>query len=136
MTEREAEIFNDSFERCKSNPEFLDYFYKIFMDSDDEIKQKFEHTDFKKQKASVVHSIYVLMSLVGNTANNSELEDMDRVAKLHDRAHLDVGPHLYDRFLESILAAVKKYDRRYDGEIENAWQKMMLHGIEFMKSRY
>ena len=136
MTEQEAEIFNDSFERCKSNVEFLDYFYAIFMDSNDEVKQKFEHTEYKKKKANVVHSIYVLMSLVSNSANNSDLEDMGRVAKLHDREHLDVGPHLYDCFLASILAAVEKYDKRYNAEIENAWQKMMLQGIEFMKSRY
>ena len=136
MTEKEAEIFNDSFERCKSNSDFLDYFYQTFMNSNDEVKQKFEHTDFKKQKANVVHSIYVLMSLVSNSANNSDLEDMDRVAKLHDRKHLNVGPHLYECFLQSILAAVKKYDNKYDSEIENAWQKMMLHGIEFMQSRY
>ena len=136
MTEKEAEIFNDSFERCKSNAEFLDYFYATFMNSNDEVKQKFAHTDFKKQKANVVHSIYVLMSLVANNASGAELEDMNRVAKLHNREHLNIGPHLYDCFLESILAAVKKYDARYDVQIENAWQKMMQHGIEFMKSHY
>ena len=136
MTEQEAEIFNDSFERCKSKGEFLDYFYEIFMESSDEVKQKFSHTDFKKQKANVVHSIYVLMSLVNNNAGNSELEDMARIAKLHDHEHLDVGPHLYDLFLKSIMTAVKKFDHRYDDTVEQAWQKMMLHGIEFMKSRY
>ena len=106
------------------------------MDSSDEIKQKFEHTDFKKQKANVVHSIYVLMSLVGKSARDSELEDMDRIAKLHDREHLDVGPHLYENFLDSILAAVKKFDPKFNDEVQSAWQKMMMHGIEFMKSRY
>lgn len=136
MTEQEAEIFNDSFERCKSNVEFLDYFYAKFMGSNDEVKQKFAHTDFKKQKANVVHSIYVLMSLVANNASSSDLEDMSRVAKLHNREHLDIGPHLYDCFMDSILAAVKKYDSRYDEKIDDAWQKMMLHGIEFMKAHY
>lgn len=136
MTEKEAEIFNDSFERCKSNADFLDYFYETFMDSDNDIKEKFTHTDFKKQKANVVHSIYVLMSLASNNASSSEVEDMTQIAKLHNRQHLNIEPHLYDCFLQSILAAVKKYDTRYNPQIESAWRKMMQYGIEFMKSHY
>ena len=136
MNEQEAEIFNDSFERCKESGDFLDYFYTIFMNSSDEVKQKFARTDFNKQKANVVHSIYVLMSLANNSATNDEVEDMGRIAKLHDRKHLNVGPHLYDLFLVSILAAVKKFDYRFDEKVESAWKKMMLHGIEFMKSHY
>lgn len=61
MRERNAELFNDSYERCMRRPGFIDRFYEILMASSQEVADKFAHTDFRKQKRLLKASLCMLM---------------------------------------------------------------------------
>ena len=61
---------------------------------------------------------------------------LERLAKLHSRAELDITPGLYDLWLDRLVQAVKEFDPMFDLEIEAAWRHALRPGIEFMKSRY
>ena len=61
---------------------------------------------------------------------------LQRLAKLHSRAELDIKPELYDLWLDRLVQAVKEFDPMFDPETETAWRRMLQPGIEFMKSRY
>jgi len=61
---------------------------------------------------------------------------LERLAKLHSRAELDIKPQLYDLWLDRLVQAVKEFDPMFDSEIDTAWRRVLQTGIEFMKSRY
>ena len=133
MHERDVELFNDSLERCSRSPEFLQRFYALFLASSDVVARKFEHTDLRKQARMLKTSLYVMMLASGEIERIAHLE---RIAKLHSRAGLDIKPELYDLWLDRLVQAVEEFDPMFDLEIETAWRRLLQPGIEFMKSRY
>ena len=133
MHERDVELFNDSIERCSRKPEFLRRFYALFLASSDEVARKFEHTDMRRQARLLKTSLYILMMASGESERVAHLE---RLAKLHSRAGLDIKPELYDLWLDRLLQAVAEFDPLLDPETATAWRRVLQPGIEFMKSRY
>jgi hemoglobin-like flavoprotein len=61
---------------------------------------------------------------------------LERLAKRHSKAELDIKPELYDLWLDRLVQAVREFDPMFDPEIEAAWRRALRPGIEFMKSRY
>jgi len=133
MHERDVELFNDSIERCSRSPDFLRRFYALFLASSDTVAKKFEHTDLRKQARMLRTSLYIMMLASGESEKVVHLE---RLAKLHSKAELDIKPELYDLWLDRLVQAVSEFDPVYDAEIETAWRRLLQPGIEFMKSRY
>lgn len=133
MNERDAELFNDSIERCSCSPDFLRRFYTLFLASSDTVAKKFERTDLQKQARLLKTSLYIMMLASGES---ERIVHMDRLAKLHSRAELDIKPELYDLWLDRLVQAVREFDPMFDAQTETAWRRMLQPGIEFMKSRY
>jgi hemoglobin-like flavoprotein len=133
MHERDVELFNDSIERCSCRPDFLHRFYILFLASSDTVAKKFEHTDLGKQAILLKTSLYIMMLA---SAESERIVHLERLAKLHSRAELDIKPELYDLWLERLVQAVKEFDPMFDPETETAWRHVLQPGIEFMKSRY
>jgi hemoglobin-like flavoprotein len=132
--ERDAELFNDSLERCTSDRRFLERFYELFIASSAEVAAKFANTDFRVQKAALKVSLYMIMaSIEGKPEGAVHLE---RIAARHSRNALDIGPHLYDQWLECLIQAVRECDPLFGDKTEHAWRRVMRVGIEFLKSRY
>jgi hemoglobin-like flavoprotein len=131
---RDVEVFNDSLERCNSTRGFLDRFYELFISSSPEVAAKFANTDLRVQKASLKVSLYMIMASIERKPEGKV--HLERVATRHSRAALDIGPHLYDQWLECLIQAVRECDPAFSGETERAWRSVMRVGIEFLKSRY
>ena len=133
MYKRDVELFNDSIERCSCKSEFLRRFYTLFLASSDTVATKFAKTDLRKQARMLKTSLYIMMLASGES---EQVVHLERLAKLHGRAELDIKPELYDLWLDRLVQAVKEFDPMFDPEIETAWRRMLQPGIEFMKSRY
>lgn len=133
MDEKDIELFNDSIERCSSRPEFLTRFYTLFLSSSDTVAKKFERTDMRQQARMLKTSLYIMMMA---SSKSERVVHMERLARRHSRAELDIKPELYDLWLDRLVQAVKEFDPKFDLETETAWRRMLQPGIEFMKSRY
>jgi len=132
MRETDVELFNDSLDRCSGRAGFLDRFYELFLASSDEVAEKFERTDFRKQTRMLKASLYIMMM-----AERPECAaHMERIAKLHSRTELGIKPELYDQWLDCLLRAVEEFDPSFDMDTKIAWTRILQHGIEFMKSGY
>ena len=103
MHERDVELFNDSIERCSGKPDFLRRFYTLFLASSDTVARKFEHTDMRRQARMLKTSLYIMMLASGDPERIVHLE---RLARLHSRAELDIKPELYDVWLDRLVQAV------------------------------
>ena len=78
-------------------------------------------------------SLYTMMIASGESERDLHLE---RLARRHSRAELDIRPALYDLWLDRLLQAVREFDPLFDIETEAAWRNVLQPGIDFMKSRY
>ena len=133
MDKMDAELFNDSLERCSRKPDFLDRFYDIFLASSDEVTKKFAQTDFRKQTTMLKESLYIMMMASTGPEFTTHLE---RIAKHHSRTELDIRPEMYDLWLDCLIQAVQDFDPSFDEDIETAWRQILGPGITFMKSKY
>jgi hemoglobin-like flavoprotein len=127
-------IFNESLDRCLSQPEFLSRFYEILLASSEEIGRKFKHTDFKRQKEALKTALYVLLfahewSLKGDAY-------LRGLARRHSRQDLDVRPELYDLWLDCLIETVSEFDPFFEESIADSWRIVLGPGIKFMKSAY
>jgi hemoglobin-like flavoprotein len=134
LNERDIELFNDSLERCTSGRRFLDRFYELFAGSSAEVAAKFANTDFRVQKAALKVSLYMIMASIERKPEGTV--HLERIAARHSRGGLDIGPHLYDLWLDCLIQAVRECDPLFGEETEQAWRRVMQVGIEFLKSRY
>jgi hemoglobin-like flavoprotein len=134
LTARDIEVFNDSLERCTSTRRFLDRFYELFTSSSPEVAAKFANTDLRVQKASLKVSLYMIMASIQRKPEGTV--HLERIAARHSRTGLDIGPHLYDQWLDCLIQAVRECDPGFHVETEQAWRRVMRVGIEFLKSRY
>ena len=134
LTARDVEVFNDSLEQCTSTRRFLDRFYELFISSSPEVAAKFANTDLRVQKASVKVSLYMIMASIQQKPEGTV--HLERIAARHSRSGLDIGPHLYDLWLDCLIQAVRECDPLFGDETEQAWRRVMRAGIEFLKSKY
>lgn len=137
MSPEDVETFRTSLKRCLAHhPEFLDSFYQAFVSSSDEIREKFKNTDLRGQALMLADSLYVLanaaLSLEGSVGRGS----LPHVAARHSRQDLDIRPGLYDVWLDTLLATVRRYDPEFTPGIEQAWRATLGWGIEYMRARY
>lgn len=134
----EKEVFNDSYERLfgrksslgKCSDEFFDYFYWHFINSSPKVEQAFANTDMEHQKSMLKKS---LTYAVNFSCCGQDFSYMQAIAKKHSRSDKDIDPELYNFWLDSIVATVKKFDQEYCDEVELAWRMALVHIITYMK---
>ena len=135
MNQATLKIYDESLLRCCARPGFLERFYELFMASSPEVRAKFAHTDFERQTRALRAALQMMVLAAGDPLKSPGryLKDL---AESHGRGKLDIGAHLYDLMLDSLLAAVKEFDPQFSPEIEKAWEAVMMVGIGFMTSHY
>lgn len=126
--------FNESLERCQADSHFLSLFYRKFVISNAEIRDKFSNTNMEHQKVMLHASLKMIMLAIQGDDGASTY--LDRVAKRHSKSELDIRPELYDIWLETLIETVSETDPEFNNDIENAWRKVMLYGIEYLISKY
>lgn len=131
--EKAAELFNDSYTRCMEDPDFIDSFYKRFLASSPEVREKFKNTNFDRQKRVLGESLLNLM--LADMGLQSEIQ-LDKIAELHSSRKLDIKPHLYKLWRSCMLETVNKCDPRFDEEVRKAWEITLNAGIVYMISKY
>ena len=126
--------FDESLRRCNAAPGFLTGFYEKFLSSSPKVQERFANTDFVRQERALRASLH-LMLLAAESEDQAEryLKDL---ATRHSREQLNVGAELYDLWLDSLLATVGEYDPQFSPEVEDAWEKVMMVGIDFLLSYY
>lgn len=134
MAEETKKIFHDSLQRCLYEDGFFKRFYVIFINSSDEVKEKFKDTDMEKQVKMLTNSFYTTKLAINDSAIIRE--NLKKLAHVHGKNGHDIRPELYDLWLRYLIQTVKEYDPQFDGEIAAAWKKMLEPGLDYMKNHY
>lgn len=125
-----TQVFNDSFQRCTEDPAFLGRFYQIFLSSCPEAKKHFQNTDMQVQKKVMLKSLAYMIHA------NIHPESISRTAINHDKHHLNISPHLYEFWLDSMIEAVRITDEYFDENVGQAWRETLRPGINYMIKQY
>jgi len=113
---------------------FIPTFYERFLGASDEIKDKFQFTDFKKQNIMLRRSLDLC---AGATAGETDaLREINERAATHDRYHLNIEPRHYDVWLRTIVATARDFDDQWNDEAEAAWRKILGHVVQHMTRQY
>jgi len=113
----------------------LDLFYETFLASSPKVKEKFANTDFERQKR-LLHSSFYLILLASEDPENGPERYLSNLAERHSVHDLNIGSDFYDLWLDSLLAVVGECDPEFDDNVEDAWERMMGIGIDYMLRRY
>lgn len=127
--EKVAELFNDSLERCRRLPEFLDVFYANLMAASPEVAAFFAHTDFRHQKRMLTMALYVL--LAGAEGDPGGLAHIEAFAASH--AKRGIPPAHYDVWLAALLDTVAALDPAFTPDTGDAWRRVLAPAIKVMK---
>ncbi len=123
-----------SYHRCMSDNGFTDTFYRLFLLSSGEVRTKFQFTDMVHQKLMLRESLLVMLMYSQN--QDGTHEELMQLAARHDRKHVDIAPHLYDLWLDTLCTAIEQHDPEFTPQIEKLWRRAMQPGIDLMISKY
>ena len=125
--------FEESLRRCNNVPDFLDRFYDRFLESSPKVREKFEGTDFVRQKRALRASFHLLLTVASDEKRSPE-RYLREVAATHDRNNRNITAELYDLWLDTLLETVRECDPNFNAAVEKAWERVMMIGIHYMLS--
>ena len=137
MTEIDAADIKEirmSYGRCIAISDFFDQFYDRFLISHPDIRKKFENTDFVKQKDLIKHGVNMIIGYADN--NPIAIRVLTRIRDSHSRENLNIDPHYYRYWAESLIKTISANDTRLDDSLIDVWRKVLAKGIDFISSGY
>ena len=133
MTSEQVEAFRASLKRCLADPSFMKGFYDLFTSASDEVREKFQNTDFERQNRVLADSLYVMAAAAQGGEESLAWREMKHIALRH--RELKIGPGLYDIWLASLLQAARGHDPQFSPDHEAAWRSTLAPGIAFFRAR-
>ena len=131
------EIFNDSYQRVFSSKHseaaFFSGFYLRFLKASPAVREHFKNTDMDQQADMLKKSFFHVHKLF---ITKKPTPYMEGIASKHSKAHLNIGPELYETWMEALLGTVEEFDPKFSPSIEEAWLRVMSFGVDYMKSKY
>jgi hemoglobin-like flavoprotein len=127
-------VFNESYKRILGGStsrenDFFDAFYEAFIDSSPLVAEKFRGVNMASQKIMLKQSLIHLLNMFGTKRIPPVMKE---IAEKHSRRGADIPPELYQTWLECLIATVKRFDPRFNDDVELAWRMICSQGIAFM----
>ena len=128
------DVLLQSIRRCIASEEFMPAFYERFLGASEEIRKKFRSTDLQRQHQMLARSLELCAAAtMGEPAALAEIRER---ATTHDRDHLNIEPHFYDIWLETLIATACEFDREWNDTVEQAWRRILGYVIQRMIRQY
>lgn len=121
-----------SFGRCCAKPTFFDDFYRNFLASSPEIRQKFAHTDMAAQKLLLRQGILNLVMYARGLPDTK----LRALGASHSRGQHDIRPELYELWIDALLATIVQHDPQCSEGLRQDWRDVLNKGIAVIKSHY
>ena len=123
-----------SFRRGLMDGHFLDSFYDTILSESEPVAALFAHTDLSVQKPLLRAAIDVMIRY--GSGDTDAQTDMERLAKRHAHADLNIDPAYYRVWLEVLCRTLRRHDPEFSPALEAAWRARMQPGIDLMVSEY
>ncbi|HJL04385.1 MAG TPA: globin domain-containing protein [Polyangiaceae bacterium LLY-WYZ-15_(1-7)] len=120
-----------SFERVRE-PAFAAAFYERLLARDPEIRRRFAHTDFERQRELFLHGLFALVDYASGGATGKLA--IERLHAMHGPEQLDVPAALFDVWRDVLLETLAEHDPEWRGELAVAWRAVLGPGIDAVRS--
>lgn len=122
--------FNDSFERNigRKYEQFFSLFYERFINASAEISALFERTDPERRREMLQDSMLLLLDF---SICHQVTDDLLALARYHQTVGVSI--HMFDAWLECLVATLREMDPAFSDADERAWRETLGPGVEFMK---
>ena len=127
-----ADLVMQSYGRCCASEGFFDSFYRYFLASSPQIRDRFTNTDMPAQKQLLRH---VTLNLVMYARGMPDTK-LRALGVTHARDGFNIRPELYDLWLVSLQQAIGDHDKACNADILQAWREVLSKGINVIKSEY
>lgn len=117
-----------SLDRCCTDKTFFQRFYARFLLTSDEVRQRFQGVDMRRQESVLRASLYLVLRAASGLEEG--LDHLADIGRSHSRKGYDIRPPHYEHWLESLLRVVRETDREYDDEIGRAWEAVLRPCID------
>ncbi len=124
-----------SYGRCCMVPSFFDDFYQTFLASHPDLPPMFANTDFSKQKSLLKAGINFAI-MFGQDQSAFAKNKLEQVGDIHSKERFNIKPSLYPFWVDSLIATIKKHDKKFSNEVENAWRQALQPAIDVLISKY
>lgn len=121
-----------SYGRCCRDEQFFVDFYTFFMDSSEQIRQRFLDTDMAAQRHLLRNGIMQLIL----TARGMSDRKLRALGESHNRHHYNIDPAWYDLWLDALMEAVRQHDPDYSPTLEAEWRDVLRPGINLIRNAY
>lgn len=126
----ELDRFQRSMQRCFADPSFMSRFYARFLLSNQEVATMFADIDIKKQASMLKGSLYLVMRAAHGFDDG--LEHLAQISSTHGELGLNIGPHLYQYWLDTLVTVVAETDPAYEPSLEATWRAALQPCIDHM----
>ncbi len=117
-----------------SSEAFIPAFYCSFLQTSEEVRQKFALTKFEVQEKRLAQSLRTLAGVM--KGDRLALAHLNARAESHDRRHLNIKPELYVLWKATLLATASQFDRDWTPYVRESWESILDSAIQFMTKRY
>ena len=128
-----SQLFHDSYLRCVVSDQdgFFKRFYQLFVAADPEISKMFANTNMERQISLLQESLLHMIDFSNSKVAN---ERMHQVATYHGSSEMNIPLHMFDLWMDRLIATVQERDTQFSPQIETAWRVCLSPGIAFIKS--
>ena len=126
------DIYHQSLERVLACDEFLDRFYASFIGDSEEVQAFFKNTEMAHQKRKLATTLR-LITMAADDSPGADIY-LEYLGRYHRDIH--IPRHLYQEWLEALLASAGNCDPQFNTEVEQAWRNCINIGIENMLKAY
>lgn len=133
VSDAELAQFHLSLDRCLADRTFLSRFYARFILSNDEVAAKFSGVDLNRQSDMLRTSLYMILRAAGG--HDDGMAHLEDIAHSHSERGYDIGPHLYEHWLNCLLQVASETDPEFDAEADLLWRRVLGPCIQKMIAR-
>lgn len=118
-----------SYGRCLASGRFIDAFYKRLMDSHPDMRPMFARTHWGHQRRALRRGITAAILYAGGSPLTRGT--VATMAEVHSRrGRAPVEPHLYQYWIDSLVATVAECDPRYGESLGPRWRQALQPVID------
>lgn len=126
------DLVMQSYGRCCAQADFFDLFYKNFLSSSPEVRDKFVNTDMHSQKLLLRQGI---LNIVLHARGMPDTK-LRALGCSHARDKLNIRPELYQLWLKALLVTLEEKDPEFTPEIRDSWKQVINRAIEIITASY
>jgi hemoglobin-like flavoprotein len=136
MTESSPTVCRQSLSRSLDAGGLGERFYELFLASSPDAKAKFANTDFERQRRVLEDGLYVVTLAAEGRPGSPPVLELDRLARRHGRAELDIRLELYEIWTQCLLEALEEKDPEFSEEVASAWKEVLAAATRRMADAY